>query len=210
MPVLKCEKCGDVYAATTPELFTQCESCGGKLVEWVCGNRRKKSGPVFALTQKMKKKPSAIKTGQCCVDFFKESSVDEVISILKNLQSLECAFDFSWTYEPDELDEDQRDELFNILNQANDVELVVDFVVKTKDSERALSLIFWEEELDEEQKGRLIDVIVQEKDPESAATLVCAYSEGELNKGQIRKLVNVVIEGKNVEHAVEILEKIYK
>jgi rRNA maturation endonuclease Nob1 len=29
--MLKCEQCGDVYY--TPELYQQCESCGGKLID---------------------------------------------------------------------------------------------------------------------------------------------------------------------------------
>lgn len=31
--MLKCEQCGYVYFTATPELFQQCESCGGRLVD---------------------------------------------------------------------------------------------------------------------------------------------------------------------------------
>jgi predicted nucleic acid-binding Zn-ribbon protein len=31
--MLECGQCGDVYFTATPELFRQCESCGGNLID---------------------------------------------------------------------------------------------------------------------------------------------------------------------------------
>jgi len=31
--MLVCEKCGDTYWTAIPELYQQCESCGGRLID---------------------------------------------------------------------------------------------------------------------------------------------------------------------------------